>query len=178
MELFQVSDGCIPNSKDSKTEVLFTWEQMWCYNHREQQSRSLVGPIQTLTLQKVPSLTDINRFTSLWCYSESCVFVFPSGSWLEVKLPSLYSWGVRVSPRCHPGPSRITFSLCSSIVCCSLQRFSLSLSIFSCSWARFSLKLLSCASIFCSSSFCFSLSSSCSLLAVSFLAHSALLQEF
>ena len=63
MELFQVSDGCIPNSKDSKTEVLFTWEQMWCYNHHEQQSRRLghvICPTETLTLQKVLSLTEMS----------------------------------------------------------------------------------------------------------------------
>ena len=63
MELFQVSDGCPPNSKDSKTKVLFTWEQMWCCNHHEQQPRSLghvIGPIQILTLQKVLSLSEVN----------------------------------------------------------------------------------------------------------------------
>ena len=121
MELFQVSDGCHPNSKDSKTEVLFTWEQMWCYNHCEQQSRSLVGPIQTLTLQKVPSLTDINRFTSLWCYSDSCVFVFPSGSWLKVKFLSLYSWGVRGSPS---GPAQAHLDLPSACALASLPALS------------------------------------------------------
>ena len=63
MELFQVSDSCPPNSKDSKTKVLFTWEQMWCCDHHEQQSRSLghvTDPIQTLTLQKVLSLSEVN----------------------------------------------------------------------------------------------------------------------
>ena len=114
MELFQVSDGCIPNSKDSKTEVLFTWEQMWCYNHHELQSRSLghvICPIQTLTLQKVLSLTEVNQFTFLWCYSESYVFVFPSGIWFKVKFLSLYSWGVRVSPS---GPTQAHLDLPSA----------------------------------------------------------------
>lgn len=63
MELFQVSDGCTKISKDSRTEVLFTWGQMRAYNHHKQQSRSLDHVIcmrQTLTLQKVLSLTEVS----------------------------------------------------------------------------------------------------------------------
>lgn len=63
MELVQVSDACPQNSKESKTEVLFIWEQMWCYNYHEQQSRSLghfICPIQILTLQKVLNLTEVS----------------------------------------------------------------------------------------------------------------------
>lgn len=150
MELFQVSDGCTKISKDSRTEVLFTWGQMRAYNHHKQQSRSLghvICMLQTLTLQKVLSLTEVSlqRDPHLFDVTENHMSLeFPLGSDLRSNFCSFIPERLAFCPsgpaQAHPDlPSACGSALFPALLEGFLFPYSSSLPVGSCFPRSFSL---------------------------------------